>query len=71
LWLVVGPEGVPREIRVARLLSPEFNEAAMNTVKNWKFSPATKDGKPVAVQINVRVNFHLSATSDSGPKTPN
>jgi TonB family protein len=71
LWLVVGPEGVPREIRVARLLSHEFDEAAMNAVKNWKFSPATKDGEPVAVQINVRVNFHLSATSDSGPKTPN
>jgi hypothetical protein len=52
-------------------LAPEFDEAAMNAVKNWKFSPATKDGKPVAVQINVRVNFHLSATSDSGPKTPN
>jgi TonB family protein len=71
LWLVVGTEGVPRDVRVVRPLSPEFDEAAVNAVNNWKFSPATKYGKPVAVQINVRVNFHLSATPAAAPTTPN
>jgi len=28
-------------------------------VKTWRFEPALKDGKPVAVQINVEVSFRL------------
>lgn len=59
LWLVVGPDGRPRDIRVARSLGLGLDEKAIEAVKNWKFEPAMKDGKPVAVQINVEVNFHL------------
>jgi outer membrane biosynthesis protein TonB len=28
-------------------------------VKRWRFEPAMKDGKPIATQINVEVNFRL------------
>jgi TonB family protein len=59
LWLVVGPDGKPRDIRVLRTLGLGLDEKAMEAVKNWRFEPAMKDGKPVAVQINVEVNFHL------------
>ena len=59
LWLVVGPDGRPRDIKVARSLGLGLDEKAIEAVKNWKFEPAMKDGKPVAVQINVEVNFHL------------
>ncbi len=59
LTLVVGSDGLPRDIKVSRTLSPEFDEAAMDAVKKWKFSPAMRDDKPVAVQIKVEVNFHL------------
>ncbi len=59
LWLVVGPDGKPRDIRVARTLGLGLDEKAIEAVKNWRFEPAYKDGKPVAVQINVEVNFHL------------
>ncbi len=31
----------------------------INLVKQWKFEPAKKDGAPVAVQMNVEVNFRL------------
>jgi periplasmic protein TonB len=59
LWLVVGPDGKPRDIRVLRTLGLGLDEKAIEAVKNWRFEPAYKDGKPVAVQINVEVNFHL------------
>ncbi len=59
LWLVVGPDGKPRDIRVLRTLGLGLDEKAIEAVKNWRFAPAMKDGKPVAVQINVGVNFHL------------
>ncbi len=59
LWLVVGPDGRPRDIHVSRTLGLGLDEKAMEAVKQWKFEPAMKDGKPVAVQISVEVTFHL------------
>src|SRR5215813_160593 len=59
LWLIVGPDGKPRDIRVSRTLGLGLDEKAIEAVKQWKFEPAMKDGKPVAVQINVEVDFRL------------
>ncbi|MBZ5646731.1 MAG: energy transducer TonB [Acidobacteriia bacterium] len=59
LWLVVGPDGRPHDIRVSRSLGMGLDQKAVEAVKQWKFEPAMKDGRPVAVQINVEVNFRL------------
>ena len=60
LRLVVGTDGVAHDITVSGPLSPEFDAAAVEAVKTWKFSPATKGGKPVSAQISIGVTFHLS-----------
>jgi periplasmic protein TonB len=59
LWLVVGPDGRPRDIKVSRTLGLGLDEKAIEAVKTWRFEPAMKDNKPVAVQINVEVSFRL------------
>jgi len=59
LELVVGSDGLPHDITVAHPLSSKFDAAAIDAVKKWKFTPASKDGKPVPVRINVEVSFHL------------
>jgi periplasmic protein TonB len=59
LWLIVDPNGHPRDIKVARSLGMGLDQKAIEAVRNWKFEPAKKDGQPVAVQINVEVNFRL------------
>src|SRR6516225_4937151 len=59
LWLIVGPDGKPRDIRVTRPLGMGLDQKAIEAVNRWRFEPAMKDGKPVAVQINVEVNFRL------------
>ncbi|MGB9104240.1 MAG: energy transducer TonB [Terriglobales bacterium] len=59
LWVVVGPDGRPRDIRVQRTLGMGLDQKAMEAVRTWKFEPARLNGNPVAVQINVEVNFRL------------
>jgi periplasmic protein TonB len=59
LWLVVGPDGRTRDIKVARTLGLGLDQEAIEAVKQWKFEPAMKDGKPVAAQVNVEVTFRL------------
>jgi len=59
IFAIVGPDGRPRDIQVARSLGMGLDEKAVEAVRKWKFEPGTKDGHPVAVQICVEVNFHL------------
>jgi len=59
LWMIVGPDGRPRDIKVSRSLGLGLDEKAVEAVKTWKFEPAMKDGRPVAVEISVQVDFHL------------
>jgi len=59
LWLVIGADGHPREIQIARRLGMGLDEKAVEAVRTWRFDPARKDGQPVAVQMNVEVSFRL------------
>jgi len=59
LWLVIGPDGKPRDIRLARPLGMGLDQKAIDAVRRWVFEPGKKDGRPVAVQLNVEVNFRL------------
>jgi len=59
LWVVIGPDGRVHDLRVQRTLGLGLDEKALEAVRQWRFEPARKDGQPVAVQINVEVNFHL------------
>jgi len=59
LWVVVGANGRPRDIRVQRSLGMGLDEKAVEAVRGWKFAPGMKDNQPVDVQVNIEVVFHL------------
>lgn len=59
LWVIIAPDGRPRDIRVQRSLGMGLDQRAIDAVSRWRFEPATKDGRPVAVQVNIEVNFRL------------
>jgi TonB family protein len=59
LWLVVGPDGRAHDVRIRRSLGLGLDERAIAAVSQWKFEPARKNGVPVAVRINVEVDFKL------------
>jgi TonB family protein len=57
--VVVDATGVPMQIAILRPLGMGLDEAAINAVSQWRFSPGTKNGMPVAVFTNVEMTFHL------------
>ena len=59
LSVVVGVDGLPHDIKNLAPLGYGLDEQALDAVKTWKFEPAMKDGKPVATQIMIEVNFRL------------
>ena len=38
---------------------PDFADAALEAVRQWKFSPTLLNGKPVEVLMGVTINFSL------------
>jgi periplasmic protein TonB len=59
LWLIVDSSGKPRDVKVVRGLGYGLDAKALEAVRQWRFQPSMKDGKPVDVQISVEVAFHL------------
>jgi len=59
LHVIVQADGSVSHLSVTRSLGAGLDEEALKTVKNWRFKPATKNGKPVPVWIDVEVNFQL------------
>jgi periplasmic protein TonB len=59
LYIVVDPSGNAVNPRVMKSLGLGLDEKAMEAVRQWKFKPGYKDGKPVAVAATVEVNFRL------------
>ncbi len=57
--LEIGPDGVPRELRVLRGVGLGLDEKGIEAVRQWKFKPGTKDGQPVTVSATIDVNWRL------------
>lgn len=57
--LTVGVDGNPQNVHVVRCLGMGLDENAVDAVKQYRFKPATENGKPVPMAVNVEVNFRL------------
>jgi TonB family protein len=59
LALVVGTDGLAHDVKIDHGLNSDLDGAAVDTVKRWKFNPASREGKPVPAEIKVEVSFNL------------
>jgi TonB family protein len=58
--LIVDAQGNPTRVQVVRHLGMGLDQKAVEAVKAYRFEPAMRFGKPVAVTVNVEVNFRLN-----------
>ncbi len=59
LAMIVTAEGKVRDVKVIKSLDPGLDKQAIAAVRTWKFEPATRAGKPVAVHLKTEVDFRL------------
>jgi hypothetical protein len=67
---VIGPDGKPGEIAVARPIGFGLDESAVSSIRKAKFSPAIKDGKPVPVMLDLIVQFRIFSKRTAVQGTP-
>jgi len=56
--LVVSSRGLPKDPHVVKGLDKDLDQSAVEAVKEWRFAPAEKNGKAVAVRVSVQIQFH-------------
>jgi TonB family protein len=62
LSLVVGADGMPRDVQVARPFGLGLDESAAENVRTWQFKAGTKNGTPVDALVNEEVFFRPTRT---------
>ena len=58
LEIVIGSDGAVRSAKVVESI-PQLDEAAKQCVRQWKFEPARKHGRPVASLAHAPISFRL------------
>jgi TonB family protein len=62
--LVVGTDGSPVEAKILKSI-PLLDQAAIDAVRQWRYTPTTLNGVPVPVIMTVTVNFALDGSRQS------
>jgi len=57
--MIVTPEGNTRDLKMVKSLDKDLDKQALAAMSTWKFKPATKDGKPVAVHVKAEADFRI------------
>lgn len=57
---VVGADGAPESVKVAQSTGlKELDQIALDAARQWRFRPATSDGKPVESRVRLRIEFSV------------
>jgi TonB family protein len=67
---VIGADGKPGEIAVARPIGFGLDENAVTAIRKAKFAPAIKNGQPVPVMLDLVVQFRIFSKRTAVTSTP-
>jgi len=68
--VVIGPDGKPGEIAVARPIGFGLDESAADSIRKAAFEPAIKNGRPVPVLLDLIVEFHIYSARTGATSKP-
>jgi len=57
LFILVQPDGTVGDVEILGGPGDDMRQRAVDTVKTWKFKPATKDGNAVPCKIMAELTF--------------
>ena len=60
LACVIGKDGRVSTVELVRGLDDRLNQSAEEAMAKWEFTPATRHGEPVEVEVLVEIPFHLA-----------
>ena len=55
--LTVSTDGIPINLHIVKSAGSGFDKNAIVAVSQYRFGPATQEGKPVSVTLIIQVNF--------------
>ena len=58
IGLIVSSKGLPKDPHILKSLDKDLDQSAVDAVKEWRFAPAQKDGKAIAVRGSLQIQFH-------------
>jgi TonB family protein len=70
LHAVVGADGKVRDVVISQPIGFGLDENAVDSVRKATFEPAMKDGKPVPVELDLVVQFHIYSKLTSNTANP-
>jgi periplasmic protein TonB len=56
---VIDEQGMVRDVEVVKGLGLGLDQATLDAVRQWRFSPAALHGRPVAVYYHLTVRFTI------------
>jgi TonB family protein len=61
LAIIIEADGSVSDVRITESLDPTFglDDEAVKAARQWSFNPARKDGKPVAIGVELELRFLL------------
>ena len=59
LEAIITAEGAVQEVKVLKSVNPLLDASAVRAVQQWKYRPATLNGRAVRVYLTVTVTFNL------------
>jgi TonB family protein len=59
LAVTVSEDGMPTDVHVMKSLRPDYDESAMEAVREWRWHPYLLNGNPTAVDTTVTVNYSM------------
>jgi TonB family protein len=60
LEAIITDQGSVEDVRVLKSVNPLLDASAVRAVQQWKYKPATLNGRAVRVYLTVTVTFRLN-----------